>query len=251
MHKTNGKNKKPKKFKISLKESLRRNKLGWLTTIGLGLFLVAVFTFTNQHLWRYGLTPKEPLDIAHENLPEPGQNTEFIPQEPGEAEGESIQAENEAENSGANSEEDIPAEGEALEAWAAPEIWLPPALGKWERAYGFGLDPTYEDYRFHSGLDMPLPLGELVFAVAGGNIIKARPDALWGGRVKIEHGGQYTSVYLGITPAGIKEGQTVEAGETIATIAPAPAAEKAQESHLHFELLLDGKTIDPWEFFNN
>lgn len=231
------KNSAPERKPSSLGERFRKDKLSWIGTIALGLVLVAVFTFTHQDLWREEVIPEEPLDIAY--VPEPEQEQEQQTGQPDTAEQEGTEpAIEEPENEEGG-------DSQALEAAAAPEVWLPPALGEWERLYGFALDPTFEDYRLHAGMDMPLPVGELIFAAAGGEVVKSQGDELWGGRVEIAHGGGYTSVYLGITPSGIKEGQTVQGGDTIGTIAPSPPAEKAQASHLHFELWLEGQPIDP------
>lgn len=142
------------------------------------------------------------------------------------------------------SEEEVP-------TTAAPTTWLPPAVAEISRNYGYGFDETYQDYRFHGGLDWAMDMGEPVFAVAPGTVESAAEDAQWGGRVEISHGGGFKSVYLGLIPAGLVEGQAVEGGETIGTISPAPTAEAAQGSHLHLELWQDGERLNPGDYISS
>lgn len=137
---------------------------------------------------------------------------------------------------------------EAISAATKVDTWLPPANGSWGRLYGYQLDPTFDDYRFHSGVDMPLAEGEPVFAIANGTIIKAAKDKDWQGRVEIKHAGGITSVYLGIIPSGISQGQAVVAGETIGTVAASPRIEALQEPHLHLEIITEEGNKNPLDY---
>ncbi|MGI5891263.1 MAG: peptidoglycan DD-metalloendopeptidase family protein [Bacillota bacterium] len=139
-------------------------------------------------------------------------------------------------------------EQDIISASSKVEIWLPPATGTWSRQYGYQLDPTFDDYRFHSGVDMSLAVGELVFAVADGTVTKAASDNYWGGCIEIEHAGGMKSIYRCITPSGIKEGQSVVAGETIGTVAPSPKAEAMQEPHLHLEISSEDGQQNPLDY---
>ena len=53
---------------------------------------------------------------------------------------------------------------------------------------------------------------------------------------------------MGVLPSGIKAGDTVIAGDTLGTILPSPPAEAVLASHLHFELLCNGKNENPAEY---
>lgn len=227
--------------RYKFRDYLKAEKIGWIVTLVIGIALIITFTVIS-----YVMGSKIDEDLSNidgglniSSVPEPPETPEnqvsVLEEEPSSAT-EAQPDPNEPEVSGEDAE--------AALAAAAPETWLPPALGTWERAYGFSLDPTHDDYRLHSGMDMPLPLGDLVFAVAAGTVSKSANDDRWGGRVEITHGGGYTSVYLGIVPS-VKEGQTIQGGDTIATIAPSPPAEKAQDTHLHFELWSEEELVDP------
>ena len=62
----------------------------------------------------------------------------------------------------------------------------------------------------------------------------------------MEHPNGYESVYCGLSgEVDVKAGDEVEIGEIIGTTGNTSVIEIGQEPHLHFEVLKDGKTVDP------
>ncbi|MEG1501340.1 MAG: M23 family metallopeptidase [Clostridiales bacterium] len=235
----------------------KKEKLSWTAALSTALILITVFAFTNQDLWHNNLdTGKNQEQILPNKIAEiDPYTTPIIEIEQADSK-EPVQEEKPDPNKAKTTKGNQEKTGEkkqsdtaekTLKAASAPKTWLPPALGSFQRTFGYDFDPTYQDYRFHGGLDIELPLGDLVFAIADGTISVAEDDKKWGGRIEINHGGGYSSIYLGITPAGIKPGQKVEGGETIATVGPVPQIEAGQKNHLHLEILQDGQKIDPCE----
>ena len=232
----------------------KSEKVRWAGTIIAVILLIAVFTVQNQDIWQDSSLP-EPNDvIVGENnneeeglpsgldiVPEPSANPPAANEPAANTEQPAVTVTND------NSDEDT-VEPEAETVSAPPSTWLAPASGVYGRGFGYNYDATYEDYRYHNGVDMALDLGTLVLAIADGKVKTVANDNQWGGRVEIEHDGGMTSVYLGIVPSDVKVGQTIQAGETVGTVAPAPAAEVAAGTHLHMELLQDGKAVDPLKY---
>ena len=67
-----------------------------------------------------------------------------------------------------------------------------------------------------------------------------------GTTVVIDHGDGLKTVYRFVTEAeGVKVGDEVEKGELIATVAEANGNEYKDGAHLHFEILQNGKNVDP------
>ena len=122
--------------------------------------------------------------------------------------------------------------------------FVPPLNGSIGRAYGYGYDPTYNDYRFHHGIDLTAEPGTPVYAAAAGEVIISRDDSSWGGIVTIEHAGGWRSVYRCLTP-GVGVGDQVAAGDVIGNLMEKALTESGQETHLHFELFLDSEEQDP------
>jgi hypothetical protein len=99
--------------------------------------------------------------------------------------------------------------------------------------------------RRHNGLDI---YGDDVFvlAAAGGEVVAAGKGKKAGGWVKIGHGNGVETVYVHISEVGLRTGDTVAGGQRIAVIdGPTGNAVQAQ---LHFEIKLDGESVDPVPF---
>ena len=108
--------------------------------------------------------------------------------------------------------------------------------------------PTMEDWRTHLGVDVLAELGTDVLAVADGTVTNIWEDHFMGTCVSIEHSGKAVSIYKNLAKEvadGIVIGCAVKAGDVIGTVGETAMNEIAQEPHLHYELTVDGKTVDP------
>ena len=114
------------------------------------------------------------------------------------------------------------------------------------RPYGFDFNPNTEDFRFHRGSDLAAAQGQPVFAPAAGTVREAAEDAYWGGLLIIDFDG-WSTVLRCVTPR-VEAGAQVQAGDFIASVAPAPA-EAAEESHFHVEVESEGGSLDPKFYF--
>ena len=66
--------------------------------------------------------------------------------------------------------------------------------------------------------------------------------ALFGGLVLIDHGGGWTSAYGHLTDVQVSVGQSVRAGQVIAS---AGATGQVQQPQLHFELRQNRRPVNP------
>lgn len=107
---------------------------------------------------------------------------------------------------------------------------------------------TMNDYRIHQGVDIECSDSADVVACAYGKIKSVGYDSFMGNTVIIDHGDGLLSYYKNLSdelPEGIKAGNTVHAGQYIGAVSDSAIIEISDEPHLHFELELDGKQIDP------
>lgn len=239
----------------STERRVRRERRRWILTIVVVALLVGGFTVWKSTLWR--IQPIEvsadPFEFSRLVLPmdeliptfDPGQIAEEEPPISEEVilaevmPNEEVPEQKEAE---VLAEEIVPVIG------SPPPTWLLPFSGqssREERIYGYSYDPTYEDFRFHGGVDFDLPIGTLVLASAGGKVASLEQGGLWEGWVILEHDGGYTSAYYGVLPLDLNLGQEVAAGDSIGTVLPAPPAEASQVPHLHFEIIRNDLREDP------
>jgi murein DD-endopeptidase MepM/ murein hydrolase activator NlpD len=96
----------------------------------------------------------------------------------------------------------------------------------------------------HEGIDLVAPFGTLVYAAADGVVVGAAPNGRYGNWIRIEHGGKLATVYghLSAFAPGIEPGETVVRGELIGFVG---STGRSTGAHLHFELLSDGKPVNP------
>lgn len=107
---------------------------------------------------------------------------------------------------------------------------------------------TMNDHRIHLGVDISGKLGDPVKAFGGGTVERIYSDSFMGKTVVIDHGNGLKSFYMNLAndiPEGISEGVKVEAGTVIGSIGETAMTECADSPHLHFEIRLNNKKIDP------
>lgn len=117
-------------------------------------------------------------------------------------------------------------------------------------SYGMRYHPVQHVWKLHAGQDFPAGRGAPIYAAAAGVVVKAGYAGAgtnglnW---VVVDHGGGVLTRYLHSDDDGIlvKVGQQVTAGQQIATVGTSGYTTGA---HLHFEVSVDGKTIDPIPF---
>ena len=136
------------------------------------------------------------------------------------------------------------------EETVAAIIW--PLSGAILQGYSVDLpvfSTTLGDWRTHSGLDIAAQMGDKVMAVSKGKVSTVYEDDLMGTTVVITHASGLCSVYsnLADVPA-VKEGDEVNAGDTIGAVGATAIAEISEAPHLHFEMLRDGLSVDPEEY---
>ena len=109
---------------------------------------------------------------------------------------------------------------------------------------------TMNDYRTHLGVDISASLGTPVMAVADGIVTNVWEDPFMGTSVSIEHSGNAVSIYKNLDPEvaeGIIIGASVKCGDTIGAVGESAMNELAEEPHLHYEMKINGKHVDPKE----
>jgi murein DD-endopeptidase MepM/ murein hydrolase activator NlpD len=114
-------------------------------------------------------------------------------------------------------------------------------------AFGEIADPLNGKPAFHSGLDFPAPYGTPVQAVAAGRVTAAERMGPYGLFVEIDHGQGIKSRYGQLQTATVHAGDSVTAGQTIATVG---SSGRSTGPHLHFEVAHDGLAYDPRLFLN-
>jgi murein DD-endopeptidase MepM/ murein hydrolase activator NlpD len=111
--------------------------------------------------------------------------------------------------------------------------------------YGQRTDPFDGNQATHSGLDFAGVAGTRVLAVADGIVSHAGPDGGYGRLIEITHGNGYVTRYAHNAKLLVTPGQTVKRGDAIALMG---STGRSTGTHLHFEVLRDGRSVNPLSF---
>ena len=120
-----------------------------------------------------------------------------------------------------------------------------------EKTRGFAKDSliysdTLEEWVTHLGIDIKAERTSVVKASEKGKIVSIKNDPRYGLTIVIEHVNGYKSIYSNLlTTEFVKEGETVEKGQSIGTVGNSASFEIVDEPHLHFEILKDNVNVDP------
>jgi murein DD-endopeptidase MepM/ murein hydrolase activator NlpD len=128
---------------------------------------------------------------------------------------------------------------EAL-ASSTPSIW--PAHGWLTGTFGGRSDPFSGEPAFHQGLDISTDKGQPVFATADGSVESATYTGDYGNLVVLRHGFGLSTRYGHMSGFNVKPGETVKRGAVIGYVG---STGRATGSHLHYEILVNGKLINP------
>lgn len=109
---------------------------------------------------------------------------------------------------------------------------------------GFGLrrHPLLEIARMHTGVDWSAPPGTPVIAAGRGRVTFAAAKGEYGNAVVIEHGGGWQTLYGQLLRIDVREGECVGFGAPIGRVG---STGLSAGPHLHFEVLQDGRPLDP------
>jgi murein DD-endopeptidase MepM/ murein hydrolase activator NlpD len=105
--------------------------------------------------------------------------------------------------------------------------------------FGWRIDPWPE---FHEGVDLAADYGDPVVASAAGTVVTAQYDGGYGNRIDIDHGNGYHTWYCHLSRIDVKAGQYVHKAEHIALVG---STGESTGPHLHYQVMLDGKPVDP------
>ncbi|HKY21500.1 MAG TPA: M23 family metallopeptidase [Vicinamibacterales bacterium] len=123
---------------------------------------------------------------------------------------------------------------------ATPSIW--PVHGWLSAGYGMRADPFTGDRDFHPGLDISSERGTPILATAAGKVEVAAPSGDYGNLVVIDHGYGLVTRYGHLSKFAVWQGREVKRGDVIGYVG---ATGRATGPHLHYEVLANGKLINP------
>lgn len=119
---------------------------------------------------------------------------------------------------------------------------ISPVKGLLTSGFGYRADPFTGRRSFHSGIDIVAPRGQEIRATGDGLVTKAGRDLGLGNAVYVSHGFGIVTRYGHMSKINVDSGQRVQRGDVIGYVG---SSGRATSSHLHFEVLLNGATMNP------
>lgn len=110
--------------------------------------------------------------------------------------------------------------------------------------FGKRTDPFSGKQKWHSGVDFAGPDGGEIIAVADGIVSFSGRRSGYGLLVEVTHADGYATRYAHNKENLVSVGDQVVAGEVLGRIG---STGRSTGPHVHFELLKDGKKINPWK----
>jgi murein DD-endopeptidase MepM/ murein hydrolase activator NlpD len=109
--------------------------------------------------------------------------------------------------------------------------------------FGMRMHPLLGYTRMHKGVDLGAPKGTPVLAASDGVVEEARWASGYGRWLKIRHQqGAYETAYAHLSRWAVRPGQRVRQGQVIAYVG---SSGESTGPHLHFEVLVRGRNVDP------
>ena len=104
----------------------------------------------------------------------------------------------------------------------------------------------YLGYPGHRGIDFPSPQGTPVMAAEAGTVTTVLySNKSYGNRVIIDHGNGISTLYGHNSTISVSLGQKVSKGQTIAGVG---STGRSTGNHVHFEIRINGKPINPTSY---
>ena len=112
--------------------------------------------------------------------------------------------------------------------------------------YGMRVDPVYHVRKFHRGMDFSAPIGTEVFATGNAKVVFSGWKRGYGNTVILDHGFGYQTLYAHLYKSLVRKGQKVRRSDIIALVGNSG---KSTGPHLHYEVRLHDKHVDPRNYY--
>ena len=111
--------------------------------------------------------------------------------------------------------------------------------------FGIRSDPFTGSAALHAGLDITGAQGQSIFAAAPGRVVSVGRANGYGNLVVIDHGHGLETRYGHLSGFAVKRGQMITRGQQIAFMG---STGRSTGTHLHFEVRVNGRALNPKPF---
>jgi len=116
---------------------------------------------------------------------------------------------------------------------------------RWTSGFGTRRDPINGRARAHNGQDLAGPRGTPILSTGDGTVSFAGRQSGYGNVVKIRHSFGYETVYAHLNSIRVESGERVSRGDVIGGMGNTG---RSTGTHLHYEIRIGGKPINPMPY---
>ena len=115
--------------------------------------------------------------------------------------------------------------------------------------WGYRIHPVYKIWKFHFGLDFSAPTGTEIYATGNGTVVEVKQTRRgFGNTILIDHGYGHKTRYAHLSKFNVKKRQKVNRGDVIGYVG---STGTSTAPHLHYEVIQNGKKVNPVNCFFN
>ena len=115
--------------------------------------------------------------------------------------------------------------------------------------FGYRIHPIYKTSMMHEGIDFTCPIGTEIYSTGNGTVAKVEYNGRgYGNHIIINHGFGYSTLYGHLSRFAVRPGQKINRGDIIGY---AGNTGSSTGPHLHYEVIKNGKKINPINYFFN
>lgn len=232
------KNNRFKRAKTKMKEFFIRLKHKDTSFLIIALCIVLLATAV---VWRYTTRPENGgTDLAENETPNNGTEVHEDPYEDyvqgiiDEYENAQGDDEDETENEQLDLKSmKVPLSGELIREFTMDDLVYYEVIGEW---------------RVHAGIDIKPKDTLLIESALKGKVEAVNNSEITATEIIIDHGNNVKTLYSNLVSANVKAGDAIEKGQVIGNLGKTVSIESLDGAHLHFELIVDGKQVNPLDY---
>ena len=114
--------------------------------------------------------------------------------------------------------------------------------------FGMRYHPVFKKKKFHKGIDFKAPTGTPVLATSNGEVVEVKIHKKgYGKHIVVKHDDFFKTLYAHLNEVKVSKGQFVKIGQEIGTVG---STGFSTVPHLHYEVIKNGKAVDPIAYCN-
>ncbi len=124
---------------------------------------------------------------------------------------------------------------------------LPQGRYRISSKFGTRVHPIFRVKKHHTGIDLASKISTPISVPSNGTVLRAGWARGYGNYIVVDHGGGYKTAYAHLSRLKVKKGNIVNRGDVLGFVG---STGYSTGPHLHYEVIKNGKKVDPERYLN-